>query len=83
MTTSDPQEKLDAAVEEFFRAKGWPGFCDGWVLVAHQAKLEESESVCPIVYMGGSLPDHVAIGLLQIGMDRVRGIGRWGAANED
>lgn len=82
------QAELDAAVEKYFKALGWDGFLSGWILIAHQHRVNEQtgevkDSAHPIVYMGGSTPDHVALGLLQIGKDVIRGVGRWADDDED
>lgn len=87
------QSKLDEAVEEFILANGWthtptgePLMLTSWVMVAHQHAWDgkgEPYSSHPVVYMGGSQPDHVALGLLQIGTDTIRGIGYWVREEED
>jgi hypothetical protein len=89
MTEHDQlQADLDAAVDHYFKAKGWDGFTSSWVMVAHQHKINPDSGLMddsghPIVYMGGSVPDHVALGLLQVGSDVIRCIGRWGRADEE
>lgn len=76
------QAKLDEAVQTFLRDSGIGRedmVTTGWVLVAHQAGWQDDEPIShhPILYMDGSLPDHIALGMLQIGADTVRGVGRW------
>lgn len=76
------QCRLDDAVTEFLRAMGWGQgmITTGWALVAHQAGFNdegEDTSGYPVVYQGGSMADHAAIGLFQVGIDTVRGVGRW------
>lgn len=72
------QRALDNAVEEYFKAHEWDRgmILTGWVLVSHQAGYEngEDKEAYPIIYMDGSLSDHVAIGLLNVGIDIVRGV---------
>jgi hypothetical protein len=70
------QRKMDEAVNEFLVAYGWnEGVTLSWALVAHQIlpPTEDGydQSAYPVVYMGGSLPDHIAIGLFNMGLEFV------------
>lgn len=73
------QKDLDNAVEQYIRAHEWGQgmILTGWVLVGHQSGYEDGEEkqAYPMIYMNGSLDDHVALGLLAVGRDSVRGIG--------
>lgn len=87
-TLAAAQRKLDAAVEEYLTATGWSksGVLTAWVLVGHQHGVGDDGDITtcvPIVYMNGTQPDHVALGLLQIAADTIRGVGRWSRDNED
>jgi len=81
------QRKLDHAIDEFFREMGWDrGVTTGWALISHQHLVDDEGDVNSshnIAYMGGSLPDHVAAGLFLIGLDTVRGLGRFGLGSGD
>jgi hypothetical protein len=60
----------------FLVAYGWnEGVTLSWALVAHQIlpPTEDGydQSAYPVVYMGGSLPDHIAIGLFSMGLEFV------------
>jgi hypothetical protein len=75
-------------VEAYFKSKEWEGFTSAWILVAHQHKINPETNLMedsghPLVYMGGSLPDHVVLGLLQVGKDVIRHVGRWGRDDEE
>ncbi len=94
MTTSEEEKEeaiqrdLDEAVERYFKASGWEGFISGWVLIAHQHLLDETtgkvtKSGHPLVYMGGTMEDHVSLGLLQVAKDVIRGVGRWARDDDD
>jgi hypothetical protein len=66
-----PQAELDEAVDAFIRDTGWneAGALTSWVLVGHQMRFDvdgEIISTYPMVYKGGSLPDHVAMGLIEV-----------------
>lgn len=80
---AEAQAGLDDAVREFMGRIGWdePMLLTGWVLVAH---LTDGGDRCgyPVIFAGGSLPDHQAVGLLQVGLDTARGVGRWGSDQE-
>jgi hypothetical protein len=81
------QRILDEAVENFIRVMKWGEgmVMTGWALVGHQAGFDDEgndRSSYPIIYQGGSMPDHAAIGLFRIGIDTVRGVGRWGTDEE-
>lgn len=92
MTTAEhdhdkAQQELDTAIEKYFKDCGWEGFITGWVLVAHQHRLNPEtgkveDSAHPLAYMGGTMPDHIAIGLITTARDIIRGVGRW-AHTED
>lgn len=76
------QKRLDEAVEEWLKSNGFKGICTGWVLVGHMHDVDNEDgsldlSSYPIAMMGESLPDHVALGLLDVGVNFVRGTGRW------
>ncbi len=82
------QRRLDEAVEEFFVAMGWnQGITTAWALISHQHILRsdgsDTNSAHNMAFMNGSLPDHVAAGLFLMGMDTVRGVGRFGLARGD
>ena len=83
----EAQKALDGAVEAFIEKSGWNHglVLTGWVLVASQAGFDEdgeSTNGYPLVYSGGSLPDHTALGLLQVGQDIVRQTGRYQRTEE-
>jgi hypothetical protein len=82
------QSDLDEAVDRFISLNGWNKgqVVTGWVLVAASAGYDEQGAAIsshPIAYMGGSLPDHIALGMFQIASDTVRGVGRWARAEDD
>lgn len=66
------QRQLDDAVNTFMASVGWnEGVMTSWVLVGHHASFDgdgEPLSSYPMVYMGGTQPDHVAEGLLRRGL---------------
>jgi hypothetical protein len=78
------QRELDQAVAEYVKKVGWDnaGIVTSWGLVMHQTQFDDGPeggmlSSYNVVYMGGSQPDHIAIGLFQVASDTVRGLGRW------
>lgn len=76
------QAKLDAAVVAYAQEMGYDGFCDSYIMVMHQQVLTVDGSInnsrYPVVMMGGHQPDHVCLGLLNLGLDRIHGTGIWG-----
>ena len=48
----------------------------------HNVNRDDKElSNYPMALMGGSIPDHTIRGLLDVGLDLVRGTGRWGQSD--
>lgn len=87
MTESKAREALEEAIQNYISAAGWNQnmVTTGWITVVDQRGFSDGEGISgyPLIYMGGSMPDAQAIGLLQIGMDVVRGVGRWIRADDD
>lgn len=88
MTTEEQkaaQKKLDEAVADLLRANGCEGIITQFMLVAHVSLPPDDDgddlSSYPLVFQGGSAPDHVAEGLLAIAKEKLR-IGRMEAGWE-
>lgn len=82
------QKKLDEAVADFVAFAGWNKgmVTTGYVLVVSQQGFDQQGfeiSGYPIVYSGGSMPDHSALGVLQVASDTIRGVGRWTRSGDD
>ena len=79
------QKRLDEAVEDWIRANKYTGLCTGWILSGHMMDSdgEDDLSSYVIAYMHGSIPDHVARGLLSGAADIIRGVGRWSNTSEN
>ena len=81
------QHALDEAVDTFMRESGWAesGVLTAWVLVGHQAGFDDGEETVtyPIVYSRGAVPDHVALGLLDIARDAIHGCSRYRRTGEE
>lgn len=65
------QQAIDEAVETFIRESGWneSGALTAWVLIGHQVSFDDSGDTVdtyPTIIKGGSQPDHIVIGLLQM-----------------
>lgn len=78
------QARLDDAVRRFIGEVGWTqaGVLTTYVMVLHQASFDSQgndTSSYAAVHLGGSQPDHSALGLLDIARDKIRGVGRWSA----
>lgn len=72
------QRELDDLVAKFMRIHGWDdtGVLTAYALVAHIGGATNAEgddlSGYPVVYLGGTCPDHVAEGLFHMGIWRVQ-----------
>lgn len=80
---AESQRKLDSAVDQFIVENDTEGgrITTAYMLVSHQQGYDDQGmevSSYVIAYMNGSLPDHVALGLLSVASDTIRETGRWG-----
>ncbi|MEV6344144.1 hypothetical protein [Actinoplanes sp. NPDC051851] len=71
---SSAENAIDQAVTQHVRDEQWPGVVVGWVvcvaLVDHDGQ-DETSSVGTI-YLGGSLPSPVALGIVEASRLRMR-----------
>lgn len=79
------QDKLDETIAEFLKTFGLEGIVTSYMLVAHVSLPPDDDgddrSSYPLVFQGGSVPDHVAEGLLAVAKEKLR-IGRMEAGWE-
>lgn len=77
--STDTEQKLTAAIHDHLVSEGViheGEFVGDWIMNVYLPTIERrEESGYAMVMTGGSLPDHVAVGLLTNALDRVRGIG--------
>jgi hypothetical protein len=71
------QKRLDDLVDEFIAVHGWnEGVITSYVLVAHTMMPPDDNgddrSSYVVIYRTGSQPDHIAEGLLRMGIARLR-----------
>ncbi|WP_405375964.1 MULTISPECIES: hypothetical protein [unclassified Microbacterium] len=79
--SAETERALSAALTEHLADEGIldeSEFVGDWIASVYLPSLaNRDESAYATVMTGGSLPDHVAVGLLSVALDRVRGIGEF------
>lgn len=72
-------------MEEWLKANEYEGVCTSYVLVSHLHTVDSDDELSsyPIAFMQGSIPFHVSVGLLTVGLDIARGLGRWSRIDDE